>query len=97
MSNETMQLPPGVYQRAGKLYHKRQVGRESGTMEYEREVSLSLSEAKVKRLDYYHHELGWIIEGWKLATDRGSDSIMKDTSESMSANPDRENKEGVSL
>lgn len=94
----TYQLPEGVYQRGNKFFHKRTLGRESGTLEVEREVSLSLEEARVRHTDYYHESLGWILDGHKLAWDRPTEDIVKDNTESLTQNPEIEaQKEGVSI
>ncbi len=79
----TLGLPPGAYRRGDGFFRKTQRGRPSGTMEIERPVSLNRVEARQRHMDFYHHELGWLIDGYKLETDRGIKSILADNSESM--------------
>ena len=45
-----------------------------------RRLALSLDEARVNRIDFYHPTLGLIWNGFKLARDRTPDDIMRDTS-----------------
>jgi hypothetical protein len=84
-------LPPGVERLPdGQLIRRIQVhipGTDDDTREQIRPVAATLEEAKAKRMDWYHPELGWVLEGYKLQKDREPQDIMADHSEAM-PNPD---------
>lgn len=73
-------LPEGAfYGDDGKLYHEMNKVTEGGTViVVRRPLAQSLEEARDKRWDFYHPTLGWIWEGYKLARDRGVQSIIRD-------------------
>jgi len=79
-------LPPGVYPRGDG--YARKVPRKSADgsdWEEERPVAATLAEAKKERFDFYHPELGWILQGYKLERSRSTESIMADDSLSVPA------------
>lgn len=82
-------LPPGVERLPdGKLIRRKRYEASDGSeREQIRSVSLSLEEAREHRLDYYHPELGWILEGYKLEKDRSVESIMADGSTGVAKHP----------
>lgn len=43
------------------------------------QVASTLEEAREKRMDFYHPQYGWIIEGYKLGVDRDVASIMAES------------------
>jgi hypothetical protein len=78
-------LPPGV-KRGGPTgyYREKEVSTPGGgTRIQERPVALTFEEAKAKRVDYYHPELGWVIEAYKLEKDREPANIMADGSSAV--------------
>ncbi len=94
-------LPPGVYEESGLLY--RDVKRESpigdpgedGEQEFEtwtkkRPVALTLPEAKMRHWDWYHPLYGWVLEGYKLEKDRDSSDILTDSSQTVVATPEQQ-------
>jgi len=63
------------------LIHR--VGRtapDGSTYDQLRPVALTLEEAKERKVDYYHPQFGWILNGYKLASDRRPQDIMADGS-----------------
>lgn len=80
-------LPPGVEQLpSGQLVRRLEkpvTGGASRTVT--RNVASTLEEARAKHWDWYHPDLGWIREGYKLEKDREPQAIMDDGS---SATPD---------
>lgn len=79
-------LPPGVIEQKGRLVRIKIVPVADGTTrEQIRPVTLDFEEAKLRRMDWYHHELGWILEGYKLEQDRPEQSIMDDESQAVAA------------
>lgn len=77
--SSTADLPPGVERdEAGRLYWTRHFEVNGEPREQRRYVALDPDEARARRLDYYHPTLGWVLEGYKLATDRSVASIMAD-------------------
>jgi hypothetical protein len=77
-------LPPGAERVDGVLVRRVEMSSMGGgTWEKLRPVALTLEEARAKKQDYYHPELGWIREGWKLEKDRDTTSIMEDGSSAM--------------
>ena len=81
-------LPPGVTRQPdGSLIRMVPVRAGDEMREKVRPVALTLSKAKEMRWDYYHPELGWILEGYKLERDRDVQSIMADSSQSVPKRP----------
>lgn len=76
------QLPDNAfYGDDGELYHRVERMTEGGTkVEVVRPLATNLAEARDKHLDFYHPTLGLRWEGYKLASDRTPESIMKDAS-----------------
>ena len=83
----TKKLPPGVVElESGKLVRRvERLASDGSTWMQERPVALDLEEARAGRMDYYHPELGWILEGYKLEKDRTVESRLADTSTSIPA------------
>lgn len=76
-----MELPPGVFEEGGNLYREREVKAEDGEVRMQRRrVSLDAEEARINRMDYFHHQLGWVLEGYKLEKNRTPEDIMADGS-----------------
>lgn len=74
-------LPPGVERdETGRLFWIREYTVDGDKRKQTRYVSLDKDEARAKRLDYWDPQLGWILEGYKLARDRSVESIMADGS-----------------
>lgn len=73
-------LPPGVQQLPdGRLVrYVEQLSADGSSFMQQREVALTLEEARTMRADYYHPELGWILGGYKLAKDRSEQSRLRD-------------------
>lgn len=64
----------------GELYHKVTRMSEGGHLiESYRRLARTLEEARDKRIDYYDPSLGLIWEGYKLAKDRLTSSIIEET------------------
>ena len=84
-----MGLPPGCIETEdGRLIRRiPQVSADGTEWLQERRVALTLDEAKAKRWDWYHPQLGWVHEGYKLEVDRTPQSIMADNSVSIMAEP----------
>ena len=81
-------LPPGVVEENGKFYRMvPKVSAGGEPWESRRPVSLTIKEARERRFDYYHPQLGWILEGYKLERDRTPEDRMADTSQSIPAEP----------
>ena len=79
-----MELPPGAEMRGGQLVRIIKKTSGDGTeWEQVRPVALTQSEAKRRRQDWYHPQLGWVREGYKLATDRSPASKMQDDSSAV--------------
>lgn len=77
-------LPPtveriGVIGRGTSSLRRKIEDRGTGRTRY-RPVSLDWEEAKARRWDYFHPELGWLIDGFKRERDPTIDQIMADTS-----------------
>lgn len=71
-------LPPGVRREQGRgLIRIIDMG--NGRTRW-RPVSLSQEEAQKKRMDYFHPEFGWLVDGFKLERDRGLMSRFQDNS-----------------
>ena len=87
------ELPPGVTEENGQLI--RYVTRTSGDGELwqqRRVVATTIEEARLHRHDFYHPELGWILEGFKLEKDRPADDIMADGTQSVPAPIEQQDK-----
>lgn len=81
-----MDLPPGAVMRGGRIVRVKEIPTPDGKVRTQvRPVSLDPREAKEKRMDYYHPELGWVLEGYKLEKDRPEQSIMDDDSQALGA------------
>jgi hypothetical protein len=78
-------LPPGV-KRVRGVGLVREIPATNNGRPYVRRkpVSLDLEEARKKRMDYFHPEFGWLIDGFKLERDRNVEDIMADRSVSSS-------------
>ena len=84
MPKQSEDLPPGTFRKGSGLARKVPRGSADGTTwEEERPVAETLAEAKEKRFDYYHPELVWIREGYKLERDRSTESILADDSQAV--------------
>ncbi len=85
-------LPPGVIESNGQLCRMvPKVSASGEPWESRRPVALTIKEARERRYDYFHPELGWILEGYKLERDRKPEDIMADTSQSIPADPPEPN------
>lgn len=51
-------------------------------------VSLDQDEARKKRMDFYHPDFGWLIDGFKHTVDRTPQDIMSDSSMAVAKAPD---------
>ncbi|KKM91621.1 hypothetical protein LCGC14_1226690 [marine sediment metagenome] len=81
-------LPQGVIEENGRLVRLvPKVAASGETWNSRRPVALTIEEARLRRYDYYHPELGWILEGYKLEKDRTPESRMADVSQSVLAEP----------
>jgi len=79
--SQTKELPPNTEMQGNSLIHVIEIEAADGSKRTQRRpVASTLEEAKEKRWDFYHEELGWILEGYKLARDRTTASIMADSS-----------------
>lgn len=79
-----MDLPPGVEERGGKLVRIiPRTSHDGRTWDQVRPVSLDFREAKEKRMDFYHPELGWIREGYKREREHTVGSVMLDDSQAV--------------
>ena len=79
-----MPRPPGTKIRDGQLVRILTKRSADGTeREQVRPVALTQAEARKKRWDWFHPELGWVKEGYKLVTDRSVGSRMMDGSSSV--------------
>ena len=77
-------LPPGVTKRQGQLVRILiKTAPDGSEREQVRPVSLDPIEARAKRMDYFHPTLGWLLQGYKLATDRSIGSKMMDNSQAV--------------
>ena len=77
-------LPPGVKRGPSSYYREKEIPTPGGgTRTQQRPVALTFEEAKAKHYDYYHLELGWVIEGYKLEKDREPADIMADGSSAV--------------
>jgi len=77
----TKELPPGVKKVSEGYIREKEIAYPDGDTRIQRRpVALTLEEAKAKHMDYYHPDLGWILEGYKLEKDREPASIMADSS-----------------
>lgn len=79
-------LPPDAYvAENGNLY--REVKKEVGegvnmrVVTERRKVSLDIAEARLRRMDFYHHKYGWLIDGFKHTRNRDPQEIMNDGSQ----------------
>lgn len=80
------ELPPGVTEENGQLVRYVTRASADGTeWQQRRRVSLNIEEARAIRSDFYHPDLGWVLEGYKLESDRKPDDIMADSSQSTPA------------
>ena len=76
-----MTLPPGVENRGGRLVRVLiKTAADGSEREQVRPVSLDWEEAKAQHMDYHHPQLGWLLWGKKLVTDRSVGSRMMDNS-----------------
>lgn len=78
-------LPPGVRRRSGQILrgqpHYERVVPDRGTgRDRIKPVSFDWEEAKARRWDYFHPELGWLIDGFKREKDPSIEEIMADAS-----------------
>lgn len=88
MSRKAETLPPGVQKRDGKLVRVVPITAADGsTREQVRQIAPTLAEARERRFDYYHPELGWIREGLKVERVRSEGEIMADASASVGMAP----------
>ena len=71
-------LPPGVENRKGKLW--RVIKDEEGNIIREKLVSLDLNTARLRRMDFYHEEFGWLIDGFKRERNQTVEEVMADGS-----------------
>ncbi len=86
-------LPEGVYEKDGQLF--RDVTRtspEGDEWTKHRPVALTLVEAKRRHYDWLHPQLWWVLEGYKLQTDRGAEDIMADSTQAVAATPEQQEK-----
>jgi hypothetical protein len=80
------ELPPGVVEEYGQLYrYVTRTSAEGEEWQQRKRVARTLAEAKATRSDFYHQELGWIIEGYKLERDRPTESVLADASVPVAA------------
>lgn len=76
--------PLGTEKINGQLMRRLHITSADGsTREQLRPVAASIEEAKEKRWDWYHPELGWIREGYKLERDRDLGSILEDSTSAV--------------
>ena len=81
-------LPPGVVEENGQLVrYVEKVSASGEPWQSRRPVALDIKEARKQRFDYFHSELGWILEGYKLEKDRTIEDKMADTSSPVPAEP----------
>lgn len=81
MPEQPETLPPGVVRKGSRLVRTiPRTAADGSEWTEERPVALTLGEAKEKRFDYLHPELGWIRQGYKLERDRSAEAIMADIS-----------------
>lgn len=75
-------LPPGVENHPAKgLIHRiPRVAEDGSVYDQLRPVALTIEEAKERKVDYYHPRFGWLLNGYKLATDRTPQARMADGS-----------------
>jgi hypothetical protein len=78
-------LPPGAERdEKGQLFRMVIRSTAGKKRDVRRPVALTLEEAKEKRWDWFHPELGiWVLEGWKLEADRSQASILQDGSSAV--------------
>lgn len=90
--NQIYNLPPEVEKLPnGQLIRRIATVSADGTSHYRtRYVALTREEAKQKAMDWYHPELGWVIDGFKLETDRGAKELFDDASQTIPADPSSE-------
>lgn len=83
-------LPPTVERLGRRLVRRIETKNDTtGLKETKfRDVSLDWAEAKLKRLDYYHPEFGWLVDGFKRVTDATLEQILADSSSSIAKRPD---------
>jgi hypothetical protein len=90
-------LPPGVIRRQnGSLFREVTVQvAGGGTRKQVRQVTLDPDEAREKRIDYLHPQLGWVREGYKLEKDRDSQAIMDDNTAGMAVHEEDQSLKAV--
>jgi len=77
----TKTTQPDVKVEGGRTYREVEITAADGSVRIQRRpVAETFQEAQERRWDFYHPELGWILEGYKLAVDRPIKSIMADGS-----------------
>ncbi len=95
------ELPPGVYEKGGRLFRDVEVTSpvgepaKDGEQKFEawtkqRPVALTQREARMRHWDWYHPVYGWVLEGYKLERDREGADIMADGSQTVVATPERQ-------
>ncbi len=85
-------LPPGVYELDGQLVRDVTQGEGDSMRIKHRPVALTLAEAKKLHIDWFHPQYGWINEGYKLQSDRGTEDIMADESQAVAATEEQQAK-----
>ena len=82
---------PEVYEEHGQLFRNVQRTAADGeTWTQKRPVARTLDDAKRYRQDWFHPEIGWILEGYKLEKDRDAADIFADGSAPATGQPDLE-------
>lgn len=75
-----------VYQRPDGTWWRKIAPARAGGSHRERPVNfVSLDDARAKREDFWHHQFGWVQEGYNLERDRDTDNILADNSMSVFA------------
>lgn len=75
-------LPPGVerHPTKGLVRYVLRTSEDGSTYRQLREVALTLEEARERKVDYYLPQSGWILNGYKRATDRTPQDRLADGS-----------------
>lgn len=76
-------LPPGVekHPTLGLIHRIHRTAEDGSTYDQLRPVALTIEEAKERKVDYYHPRFGWLLNGYKLATNRKPQDILADDSQ----------------